>query len=128
LVSRGAEHAGQHGEYLESFLFAFSPTGRCRWLYFGTNLELEVENRAELNAGQHTDSYVASFQSFRACRYFDISGAITEKRSEAWTFLETVAPSTSSWHTADGKTRLNGIGAAIAVRSDVASASASQFS
>jgi hypothetical protein len=64
-VSREAEHAGEHGEYLETFRLALSPTGRCLWLYFGTNRCLDVENRAELKAGQCTESYVASSQSFR---------------------------------------------------------------
>jgi hypothetical protein len=95
-VSQGAEHAGQHGEYLESFRLALSPTGRCLWLYFGTNRWFGVENRAELNAGQCMESYVSSSQLFRSFRYCVMLGAVAENWSEAWTFLVTVASTTSS--------------------------------
>jgi hypothetical protein len=82
-------------------------------MYFGTNRELEVENLAELNDGQQMDSYVASSQSLRSLRYSDIAGAVAEYLSVDWTFLVTVVSSTSSWHTADGNTIVNGSGATI---------------
>jgi hypothetical protein len=78
LVSRGAAHAGQHGEYFESFRLALTPTGRWRWVYFGTKRELDVENRAEPNAGQLAESYVAASQSLRSRRYCDSPGAVAE--------------------------------------------------